>query len=166
MPFAIIMTEERPPDVSARKFSDFSKGAMGEPALLWEDKYLDFHFEPFSGPKYGYAKRRPATLAKKRGLAKLGVVKKGGRALLVHTGLLQEQMKRPGRLRVFPSRFVLTKPASSYVTDRPQGRRPNMVREITTVLSSEEVRMAERYRDVLTERLNTYRATRRKTIRS
>jgi hypothetical protein len=163
MALALIMTiqYERPPDVGARKMSDFNKVGMGRVADYWQDKYLPHHFSDYAKVKYNYQKRRPKTNKRKRKLAKTGEVKKGGRVPLVWSGTLERQMKRPGILRVYPTRFVLRKPAGPYITNRPRGRRPNMVKEITTVIPSEERRLADVFENVVAEQLTKYRARRR-----
>lgn len=154
---------EQPPDMSARKFSDITKRANQSVAKLWENKILPLHFEGYAGGKYGYEKRHPSTLARKKKLAKRGKVKKGGRVALVHSGNLEAQMGRPGVLRVFPRRFTLIKPAGPYITARPRGNRPNMVAEILTVLPSEDRRLTEAYDKSATRQLTRYRARRKKT---
>jgi len=152
---------QRPPDIGARRWSDFSKAGMTAAAELWQDKYVRHHFEQFSSVKYGYQKRKARTKKKKEAAARAGKAIKGGRVPLVWTGLLERQMLRRGILRVYPSRFVLRKPAGSYITERPRGGRPNMVKEITTTIPSEERAMAAAYESKAAELMNNFRATKR-----
>lgn len=152
---------ERPPDIGARKWSDFSKAGMAAAAELWETRYVRHHFDTFASVKYGYQRRRPQTEKKKRAAAKAGKALKGGRVPLVWTGLLERQMLRRGILRVYPTRFVLRKPAGSYITERPRGGRPNMVLEIIKTIPSEERAMAAAYESKAAELMNNFRATRR-----
>ena len=158
------ITYDTPPDISARKFSDFSKAGMQAAADLWEDRYLPLHFEPFAFAKYGYKERLPATRSRKRKLAKRGKVKKGGAAALVHSGDLEGRMRRAGVLRVYPTRFVLIKPGGPYVTNRPRGNRPNMVREITTVVASEDRKMSEAYEAEVDRKMAAFRE--RRTVKT
>lgn len=160
----LIIDTERPPDIGARRWSDFSKAGMNEVAELWHSKYIRLHFMDFASVKYGYQPRKSRTLKRKRQLARAGKVAKGGRVPLVWTGLLERQMLRRGILRVFPRRFTLRKPAGPYITNRPRGGRPNMMKEITTVLPSEERGMARAYEDKAAELMNTFRAHRRVKI--
>lgn len=154
----------RPPDIGARKWSDFSKVGMRAVADLWHDKYIRPHFQPSARYTYGYSRRAPSTIKRKKAAAAAGKAKKGGAADLVWTGTLERQMLRRGILRIFPTRFVLRKPAGSYITDRPRGGRPNMVREITTVVPREQDAMARAYQSAAAKLMNNYRATRRKKI--
>jgi len=165
MALSLIITidTERPPDIGARKWSDFSKAGMEAAANLWHEKYVRHHFATYAAVKYGYQPRKPRTQKRKRAAAKAGQAIKGGRVPLVWTGLLERQMLRRGILRVYPSRFVLRKPAGPYVTSRPRGNRPNMVTEITTVIPSEERAMADRYAYRAAALMNSFRARRRVT---
>ena len=156
----LIIDTERPPDIGARRWSDFTRAGMDEVAKLWHSKYIKLHFQDFSAVKYGYQPRLSKTLKRKRKLARIGKVQKGGRVPLVWTGLLERQMLRRGILRVFPRRFTLRKPAGPYITNRPRGRRPNMVKEITTVIPSEERGMASAFESKAAELMNTFRAHR------
>lgn len=154
----------RPPDIGARKWSDFSKVAMQAAADLWHEKFIWTHFQPSSRYTYRYSRRAPDTIKRKKQRAIKGQVKKGGSVDLVWTGTLERQMLRRGILRIFPTRFVLSKPAGSYITDKPRGSRPNMVREITTTVPREQEAMARAYQSAAAKLMNTYRATRRKKI--
>lgn len=163
MALSLILTikTERPPDIGARKWSDFAKEGMRAAAELWQDKYVGLHFQPFARAKYGYQPRKVETIRRKKGAAAKGKAIKGGVVSLVWTGLLERQMLRRGILRIYPTRFVLRKPAGSYVTNRPRGGRPNLVREITTVIPSEERAMAAAFEERTAQLMNHYRATRR-----
>ncbi len=139
---------EVPPDVSKRKWSDISKKGMAAIANMWEDRFVGQHFKVGAGKKYNYQNRSPRTWRRKRRGAQRGEVRKSGRAYLVHSGLLEQQMQRSGFLRVFPTRLTLRKPAPSYVTNRPRGGRPNMHDEITEQVPSETEALAETYKKV------------------
>ena len=154
----------RPPDIGARKWSDFSKTAMRAAADVWHTKFIETHFRPAAKYKYRYARRTSKYTDRKQALARVGKAARGGQVDLVYTGTLEKQMLRRGILRIFPTRFVLSKPAGSYITDRPRGGRPNMVKEITTVVPSEAEAMAKAYQEAAAKLMNTYRATRRKKI--
>lgn len=166
MALGLILTIDttRPPDIGARRWSDFTKAGMTAVADLWHEKYIPFHFETFAAIKYGYQKRTPRTLIKKKKAAAKGKAIKGGRVALVWSGTLERQMRRRGILRVFPKRFVLSKPAGSYITNRPRGGRPNMVQELTKVLPGEERAMAKVFQEKTAELMNTYRAKKRVRI--
>lgn len=150
----------RPPDIGARKWSDFSKAGMTAVADLWHEQFIAPHFQTAAKYRYGYQARKDKTRARKIRAARVGKALKGGQVDLVWTGALEQQMLRRGILRVYPTRFVLRKPAGSYITDRPRGGRPNMVREITTVHPHERSRMGVTFANAAANLMNTYRATR------
>lgn len=164
MAFSIIIQQERPPDIGARRFSDFSKAGMTVAGRLWETRFVRRHFRAGAASRYGYKTRSPGYLRKKKGLAAKGKVKKGGAAPLVFTGLLEEQMTRRGILRAFPTRITIRKPAGPYVTTRPQNGRPNIPEEITATVPEEDARMDKAYDKVVTRHMNTFRARRTKKI--
>ena len=90
-------------------------------------------------------------------------VKKGGKAALVWSGLLEEQMGRPGVLRAAAKRFTLRKPASgTHVTARPRNNRPAIAREITTVNPDERNRLLEVHKNAVLKSLAKRKARKRK----
>lgn len=158
------ISTERPPDVMARKWSDLSKEGMQDVADEWQQKILPLHFEPFAAAKYGYQPRKQSTVKRKRGLSRRGKVEKGGNVSLVHSGDLEKQMQRAGVVRVYPTRVTVIKPAGSYITDRPRGDRPNMMRELLTVLDSESRRLGQIQKAGTLAALERFRERRSVTI--
>ncbi len=144
---------EREGWLSKRAWNEMQRESWSAVSDRWEKKILPLHFQPFAAAKYGYQQRAASTKKRKRRDARRGRAKKGGSVALVHSGLLEEQMRRSGISRVFPTRFTLVKPAANYVTNRPRNGRPNMVAEITKVIPSEERQLARIFEKTMIDRL-------------
>jgi len=165
MPLALYIdiTYTRPPDVAARKWSDFAKAGNAAVAERWHENYLPSHFAEHAKTKYNYARRAASTLARKARMAKRGQAMHGGRRLLVEKGLLREQVSRRGILRVYPTRFTLKMP--SHVPRRPKNSSIDLHEEVTRTTSGERRMLAKLWKKVVLKHLENYRPRRRVSSR-
>lgn len=161
MPLGLTISVDytRPPGVMARKWSDFTKAANQDVAEEWHEKYLPSHFAEYAQQRYRLQARAKKTIAKKERLAKAGHVKHQGRRPLIHSGLLEEQVKRRGILRVFPKRFTLTMP--SHVPRRPRFSSILLHDEIVRVIDSENRTLAKVWKRRILKELDGYRPRKR-----
>jgi hypothetical protein len=141
-----------------RALSDMQKAANTVVAREWEIRYAPKHFENYASRRYGYAQRAIGTIKKKERLAKRGKVLHGGKRALIHVGLLEEQMRRRGALRVFPTRLTLRK--ASHIPQRPAKSRINLHAEVTKVIAEEARFLTKAAKQTFLARLAEYKPRR------
>ena len=141
-----------------RALSDMQKAANTVVAQEWETRYAPKHFEDYAARRYQYAARALSTLKKKERLAKRNVVKYAGKRSLVHVGLLAEQMRRRGVLRVYPNRLTLRK--ASHVPKVPSKSRINLHAEVTKVIPEEVRYLTKAAKEEFLRKLKAYRPRR------
>jgi hypothetical protein len=162
LPIKIKIEDDKPPDVAARRYREFSKRGFEVAAAWWHQALLPEHFQQFAAAKYRYKPRTKKYLDRKRKLAERGIVKDGGRLPLVFSGTMRDLMVRAAVIRGFPTRATLRMEAPRYVTFRPKANQPDKVAEVTRVLPAQQQRLEEIYRDHVEGELKDFRE--KKTI--
>lgn len=163
MQLFIETTDERPADVTKRRFKEFSRNGMNAIGVLWDRLFKLRHFDDGAADRYGYARRRT-----KYQEGKERAVRNGSRSIspdaarpLIRSGAL----RRAARLRQVPrsvaTRTTVTIPTPFYAAMKPRRADiPNLGLEMTATLQSEELEMQQEYHREVEDDLNTYRATR------
>lgn len=153
-------------DMSKRGVNRVMRGAHKVAGELWQSKFLPRHFTAGAHARYGnYKRRRYLYQQRKRGLARTGKVKKGGRIDLVYTGTLEEMMTRHQIVRAYPTRATIRMPGPNYIGMRPKDpRKPHKADEILAVTPDEH----RQIRQAMSEEVaaGIQRETTRKTTRS
>lgn len=162
MPAVIIKTShDQYPELARRELGEASRASNRAMAELWVDSMLADHFRASAHYKYGYAQRSAKYLAKKQKMAARGKVLEGGRTDLVFRGRMRQVvLGNHPLIKAFPSRATALIFGPAYFTDRPRNpRKPNMGREVTIVLASQERILAGRGDQVFVQKANAIRAT-------
>lgn len=162
---AILRTEiiQDPETVGVRALRQYSRAAHYAAAELWQRTMLPDHFIASKQKKYGYQRRTGKYRLRKSRAVKHGKVRKGGRADLVYSGLMEHLLTRPSRIQAFPTRAQLLMHGPRYVSMVPRGTRPNLGDEATRVMGDEENKLAAVYETVLTDKINRHKG--RKTTK-
>lgn len=163
MPALVIKTtHEQYPELVRRELGECSRASNRAMAELWvEGGMLADHFTAAAHYKYGYAQRSRRYLQRKMKLAAQGQVMDGGRTDLVFRGNLRRMLTQIHPLiKAFPTRATVLLFGPPHFTDRPRDpRRPNMGREVCTVLGYQERILAGRADQVFNEKAQAIRAT-------
>ncbi len=154
------VTDQRPPDVSIRRWRTFNRDAMAEVGNLYDDVFKMRHFEPGASSRYGYRPRTPAHIARKaKAVARNSfTVSPDANRDLIFSGALRKAVKMKHLPRAFPTRVTVNMPTPSYAQMKP--RRPNMPNlgdEIVRVTNDEMGEMERAYKASLEHDLNSYR---------
>jgi hypothetical protein len=167
--------EERPPDLVIRAWREIRKSAMRRIGLRWHQEFLPKHFEPNAANVYRYDRRTSKWIADKRKAAERGTIGTGKNLRLVDpraatdqltlTGALRDNATRQATVKVFPTRFTVTMPGTSYTPSRPRGSGPWLAAEVTKLLKYEKDELARDAKQLSVELLNQYRETRTTEIR-
>lgn len=167
--------ETRPPDLVIRAWRQLRRDAMRMIGLTWHRDMLPKHFEPNAANVYKYKRRTARWIAAKQRAAVRGTIGTGRLIRLVDpraatdqltlTGALRDNATRHATVRVFPSRFTVTMPGTSYTPSRPRGNNPHLAMEVTTLLKYEKEALAKAAEKVAAEGLRQYRETRKTEIR-
>jgi hypothetical protein len=179
MPALIIKTtHEQYPELMKREIGEASRASNRAMAEMWVGAEGGFsmladHFTPTAHYRYGYAQRSRRYLSLKMKAAASGrpmngfPVVDGGRTDLVLSGRLRHMMTAIHPLiKAFPTRATVLLFGPPYFTDRPRDpRRPNMGREVTTVLAYQERALAGRADQAFNEKAQQIRATKTVIIR-
>ena len=113
------------------------KAANGAAGVHWRDKYLMRHFQSGAATRYGYARRKRSTIARKKRDADRGQALHGGRRPLVHSGRLAAAMRRLHPVRATPSKATITLHGPRQLNIRPKAGRPNLGMEVLRVSGGE-----------------------------
>jgi len=148
------ITDDTPPDGMKRAHSRAMTRTYETIGQVWASDFLPLHLQPGADGRYGYSPRAPSTIAKKERLAAKGFVPLPVRAL-VDRGRLLKEIEKPAIIRGFPSRAqvrvrtpVDKKTGRAYVLINPRDpRRPNLYRELATVIDPEKRAMEEAGRE-------------------
>lgn len=136
-----IETTESPSieDLSQRGIKRCLRAAHKAGGELWQQKFLPRHFTAGAHARYGnFQRRRFLYQKRKRGMARTGKVKKGGRIDLVYSGTLEEMMTRHQIVRAYPSRASIRMPGPNYIAMKPRDpRKPSKAEEILIVTADE-----------------------------
>lgn len=162
-----IIVDERPPDVTIRRWREFTRDAMAEVGALYENDYKMRHFEDGARTRYGYQSRTEGHIRRKARLVAQRSFKVSPDANLdlIFTGALRKAIKVRHLIRAFPSRVTVNMPSPSYAQMKPkQPSMPNLGDEVTRVASDEQLEMERAHRDSLEHDLNTYREAKVKQI--
>lgn len=161
IPLKITMIETQPPDVSARKWREFSREAHREQGLHWHAHLLPLHFTPQARFRYGHQPRAAKTRERKRKAAAAGKARDGGLIDNVWTGLLRQSLQSVATVRAFPSRVSIQMLGPRYITMRPfKSNQPDKAAEITAVTDDERRTLERILSEGITRRLAAYRETR------
>lgn len=106
-------------------------------AHTWQRKFKMRHYEAGAAARYGYAKRTAATIARKKRLARVGIVQDGGRLPLVHSGALRNAMRAQFVIRATPRFSTVRMVGPPYFNIRYRANRPNLGNEATAVTNEE-----------------------------
>jgi hypothetical protein len=142
-----------------RALSDMQKAANTVVAREWETRYAPKHFEDYAARRYQYAQRAASTIKKKERLARGGRVQHGGKRPLIWAGLLEQQMRRRGVLRVYPTRLTLRK--ASHVPKVPAKSKINLHAEVTKVIAEEATFLTKAAKAEFLAQLAAYKPRRR-----
>lgn len=167
--------ETRPPDLVIRAWREIRKSAMRRIGLKWHQEMLPLHFEPNAANRYRYDRRSSKWIADKRKAAERGTIGTGKNLKLVDpraatdqltlTGALRDNATRNAVIKVFPTRFTVTMPGTSYTPSRPRGTGPWLADEVTRLLKYERDELARDAKRLAAELLREYRETRNSEIR-
>jgi hypothetical protein len=132
------ITETRPPEVSARAWTQITRQAHADQALAWVKHDLPNHFKLHARFAYRHRPRRPATKARKTRDAQRGRAEEGGLVDMVHSGDLRKAVLSAPSIRAFPSRARITLNGPSYLRMKPRTTTlPDMAAEVFTVTTPE-----------------------------
>jgi hypothetical protein len=157
------ITDTQPPDVSKRRFKEFSRAGMNAIGLLWDRLFKMRHFDADAASKYGYQPRGKKYQAGKvrRVRGRSFKVSPDAERPLILTGAFRKAVKMRQIPRSFPTRVTLALPTPHYVAMRP--RRPgipNLGLEMTSTLFAERREMQAEYHREVESELNDYRQPR------
>lgn len=165
IPTRILITEERPADVSARAFREMLRAANAKAGHLWHRDALPNHFSPQAHYRYRHKTRSQKWLKRKLKLAAAGRAERGGRVDNVYTGTLERMVRSWAQVRAFPTRATVTMIGPRYVTMKPRSAsRPHIAAELTTVSRDESESMAFVAEMTLGRELDQFRATRTREV--
>lgn len=150
----------RPKDISIRAHRDMMRQAHRVQGLYWHTNHLPRHFEQRAVNRYGYQRRKAATLKRKERLAAKGKVLMGGKVYLVWTGRTMQNLRDFVGIREFPSRVTVRMVGPDYLRINYTGNRPNLKREITATTADERRELAGVLRDEIKKRRDAYRKQR------
>jgi len=168
VPIYVAVYEERPADVSIRRFRGIKRAAHVEQGTHWHQVIFPRRFtiraaasdqhQPRSGPY----KKRKRRLARDRVRLKNGrYVQKGGQADLVFSGEMEESLTRFAAIRGFPTRATVTMEGPRYTTLRPYRRAgPDKVSEMQFLRADELHDLEEILNQSTATGLNELRAPR------
>jgi len=159
--------DDRPPDISIRRWRTFTRDAMSEVGNLYDQAFKMRHFEAGAAARYGYRPRTAAHIAKKAKLVARGSfqISPDANRDLIMSGLLRRAINQRHIARAFPTRVTVNMPTPNYAQMTP--RRPNMPNlgaEIVAVSSDEYDQMQTVHHISIETDLNTYREPRTKVI--
>lgn len=161
------VTDEKPPDVSKRKWNEFSRDGMNECGLLYDRKFKMRHFEPGAAARYGYQSRKPKYQEKKNRAVDRGSRHHSPDAKnpLIFSGALRAAVRQNHLPRAFPTRFTVSMPTPIYaaMTPRRSGV-PNLGSELTRVAADEQLEFEKVYHDTVETEYNQYREVRSERI--
>jgi hypothetical protein len=173
--FVFKIMENRPPDLVIRAWREIRREAMRTIGLTWHQTMLPKHFEPNAANVYRYKRRTAKWIAMEQRAAARGTIGTERNMRLVDpraatdqltlTGALRDNATRQATVRVFPTRFTVTMPGTSYTPSRPRGSQPHLAAEVTTLLKYEKEQLAKAAKQLAAERLREYRETRTTEIR-
>ncbi len=164
IPIHVKSVHEEHPDLVRRELHEVLRTANYALGRQWAVEMLPKHFEPGAANRYSYQIRKVKYLRRKRVLAALGRAEDGGMSYLVLRGHLRRALLRTARnaIRAYPTRVTIDLIGPSYFTSRPRrAGRPNLAREVTTVLQSEAKELARTFDQGFTAALRAVRSARR-----
>lgn len=150
---------EDPAPLSKRAMRELTRDGFREIGQMWQREMVPDHFDPAKQRKYRFRPRSKKYLDRKLREAERGKARKGGRALLVRSGLMEQLLEREQRVRAFPTRATVLLPGPRYVSMRPRGNRQNLGEEATRVTRGEQRRLEKRFDKHVTTLLNERRGT-------
>lgn len=127
---------------------------------FWHEELLPEHFKPNARFRYGHKRRTRRYLAKKRALAKRGIVERGGEVDNVYTGLMEDTLTSIAVVKPFPKRVTIKMQGPRYITMRPfTSNQPDKAAELTKTTRPEERRIGKVMDKTITEEFNGLRET-------
>ena len=147
-------------EISARALRQMRREAMKRTGAYWQQRQLPKHFTQTAKTEYSMKRRGRKYQARKRKIAK-----KGGRAPLVFTGMMELLMRRKQVVRAFPTRVSISIPGPSYMSMRPKGNRPNLGEEATRVNKKDEDELTRIHDQELQKLIDNYKPKRRRRIK-
>jgi hypothetical protein len=161
LPIYISIREERPPEVSVRRWRAELAESQHQVGEEWHRNTFPKHFSHSAPATYDYQKRSPLYLIKKRKLALQGKAVDGGQIDNVLTGLTRELMSDLVSVQATPQRVTVHMQAPSYVTLKPNvfrgSTQPDKYAELTRVTEPEQERAASILAKAV-KRLDAYRS--------
>ena len=157
----IEVRDEQPPDVSKRKFAEFSRGGMNAIGLRWDREFKMRHFEPDAAQRYGLARRKPKyQRSKERRAGHPGFSIHAARPL-IKSGRLRIAARQNAIPKAMPKRVVVKLNVPYYAKMTPTARTTiNLGDEMTRTLGSENRELQDEYRSEVEDDLNNYREPR------
>lgn len=161
IPIFIELKEDCPPDMLKKQFGTFMAAGLFEEANHWHTTFLPMHFEAYSRYRYGYKPRSRKWLKRKRALAARGIVKKGGLADLVATGILSEALMHFATIRTTAHAATVTMRGRAFVQVNLKSlSQPNYPAEITKVIPAERETLGNIGNLTIGHKINEFRAPR------
>jgi hypothetical protein len=156
IPIKIKLTDERPPYIGARKFSDFCKEAFEEAGAYWHDELLPLRFTTNNPGLRFVEPRSKQWLRRKAGFARAGLIPAENVPVPnLFSGTLRDSLKE-GLVRAYPTRVRIIMQAPVYAPMRPR-RRPDKIKELFTLTYNEIRDISSRLNRKVGELLNKYR---------
>jgi hypothetical protein len=154
---------------SNRAVDRAAKAAHELVAKYWHEKILPRHFTVEARTKYKHKPRSEEWKKRKKRLAKVGKVKRGGIIDLIATGATHQSLTEYADIRAYPTRFSVTMHGPDYIGMRPMNpKMPNMGAEVTRVTPDEQDEMddlVQRHLPRLLEQAKGRRGPKRVTIK-
>ncbi len=157
------ITDEQPPDVSKRRFREFSRNGMSAIGKLWDSTFKMLHFVAGAAERYGYQRRSTKYQEGKerRVRGRSRSISPDAANELILTGSLRRAARQNQLPRAFPTRVTINIPTPHYVAMRPRRAGiPNLGMEMTSTLFAERREMQDEYHREVEEDLNNYRSPR------
>lgn len=154
------ITDERPPDVSKRKWFEFSRDGMNEIGLLYDRTFKMRHFEPGAAARYGNQPRKPKYQERKRRAVDAGSFRISSDAKNdnIYTGALRQAVRMNHTPQAFPTRVTVNMPTPYYAKMTPAtADKPNIGAELTRVAPDEQTTMERAYHATVETNMNELR---------
>jgi hypothetical protein len=173
-PIQVTVIEERPPDIVVREWRSIRHGTHYAMGTFWHAHMLGDRFKANAHQVYKFKRRSEKYTQAKKEAARTGRKLSGGRvspaaatAQLTKSGLLHAAMTQRGRvIRSFESRFTVRMPGTSYTPRKPRdSKRPNLQKELTTLLKREIDTLQKVGEDKAVELINSTRQRRQTTLK-
>jgi len=150
IPIRVITVETASFEGLKREMPGILREAGAEMALDWHRHTLPQAFEPSARRRHNHRPRSRRYKAKKRALARKGIVRKGGQADNVFSGATEQSLETLANVRPARGKITVSMIGPRYIT-RPVGE------EITRMSRGEEKRADRIMEAEITKRVKAFR---------